>query len=857
MIPVRLSFKNFMCYRDNVPPLSFDGIHVACLCGDNGHGKSAIFDAMTWALWGESRAKSDDDLIHQGQSEVEAELDFDVADQRYRVLRKHVKRPGGSGTGHTMLEFQIAGDEGFRSISGNSKLQTQQKIVELLRIDYETFKNSAFLRQGHADEFSIKRPGERKEILANILDLSRYDELQRMAKGLAGEKEAQGTQLQSSVDDLGRQLAHRAEYENAVEEIQYEISRLEEKKRAEEATICALRQQKESLELKKEQLSNVEVHVKETNQELERWRARREQHQARVAGYERVLAEGTAIEKGHSDLVETKSRGDELNQRLSQVLAVRERIGSLDKVVRQTAEVLNIEHERIGAKTSDLEAKCARTSQLEEALVQARNHMTKLAELEETVAEKRRQAQQIVSRISHLESMNARFETEIADSRQKLRLLDQGDVRCPLCETELGVDGQQRIQQKLAGESEEKVKSHRANDEELISRRLELGALEDELAERQSVLDRERATWQSQLSITEKELAEARQASKELAQEKARLTEVEQRLSRKDYAVNEQETLLQLEREELELGYDTERHEHLRQQLVELQKYDALKQQLDEASRGIHNERDALNESEGIVSDLKKTVEADLERQEDLRSETVLLPDVLERFATAEKAYRSLLEDERRVRDSLAALQERLRHLAELEASRREKEELLRRLLKEEIIYEELAEAFGKKGIQALLIEQALPEIEMEASRLLAKMTDNRMSLTLESQRGKKSKKGDTIETLDIKIADELGTRNYEMYSGGEAFCIDLALRIALSKLLVRRAGASLPILIIDEGFGTQDNSGRERLVEAISSIQDDFDKVVVITHLEELKDRFPTLINVTKTADGSMISIG
>jgi len=758
MIPVRLSFKNFMCYRDNVPPLSFDGIHVACLCGDNGHGKSAIFDAMTWALWGESRAKSDDDLIHQGQSEVEAELDFDVADQRYRVLRKHVKRPGGSGTGHTMLEFQIAGDEGFRSISGNSKLQTQQKIVELLRIDYETFKNSAFLRQGHADEFSIKRSGERKEILANILDLSRYDELQRMAKGLAGEKEAQGTQLQSSVDDLGRQLAHRAEYENAVEEIQYEISRLEEKKRAEEATICALRQQKESLELKKEQLSNVEVHVKETNQELERWRARREQHQARVAGYERVLAEGTAIEKGHSDLVETKSRGDELNQRLSQVLAVRERIGN---------------------------------------------------------------------------------------------------VRCPLCETELGVDGQQRIQQKLAGESEEKVKSHRANDEELISRRLELGALEDELAERQSVLDRERATWQSQLSITEKELAEARQASKELAQEKARLTEVEQRLSRKDYAVNEQETLLQLEREELELGYDTERHEHLRQQLVELQKYDALKQQFDEASRGIHNERDALNESEGIVSDLKKTVEADLERQEDLRAETVLLPDVLERFATAEKAYRSLLEDERRVRDSLAALQERLRHLAELEASRREKEELLRRLLKEEIIYEELAEAFGKKGIQALLIEQALPEIEMEASRLLAKMTDNRMSLTLESQRGKKSKKGDTIETLDIKIADELGTRNYEMYSGGEAFCIDLALRISLSKLLVRRAGASLPILIIDEGFGTQDNSGRERLVEAISSIQDDFDKIVVITHLEELKDRFPTLINVTKTADGSMISIG
>jgi exonuclease SbcC len=198
-------------------------------------------------------------------------------------------------------------------------------------------------------------------------------------------------------------------------------------------------------------------------------------------------------------------------------------------------------------------------------------------------------------------------------------------------------------------------------------------------------------------------------------------------------------------------------------------------------------------------------------------------------------------------------LQERLRHLDESEVTKQEKSRLLHQALNEENIYKELAEAFSKKGIQALLIEQALPEIEIEANRLLAKMTDNRMSLRLETQR--ETKKGDTIETLDIKIADELGTRNYEMYSGGEAFRIDLALRIALSRLLIRRAGASLPILIVDEGFGTQDSSGRERLVDAISSIQDDFEKIFVITHLEELKDRFPVLINVTKTANGSMIS--
>ncbi len=68
MIPIRLKLRNFMCYRDDVPPLSFAGIHTACISGDNGNGKSALVDAMTWALWGKARAKSDDDLVHLGET---------------------------------------------------------------------------------------------------------------------------------------------------------------------------------------------------------------------------------------------------------------------------------------------------------------------------------------------------------------------------------------------------------------------------------------------------------------------------------------------------------------------------------------------------------------------------------------------------------------------------------------------------------------------------------------------------------------------------------------------------------------------------------------------------------------------
>jgi exonuclease SbcC len=88
MIPLKLSMRNFMCYRDNVPPLNFDGIHIACICGNNGNGKSSLIDAMTWALWGKARAKSDDELIYTGQTEMEVEFDFAVGQQPYRIIRK-------------------------------------------------------------------------------------------------------------------------------------------------------------------------------------------------------------------------------------------------------------------------------------------------------------------------------------------------------------------------------------------------------------------------------------------------------------------------------------------------------------------------------------------------------------------------------------------------------------------------------------------------------------------------------------------------------------------------------------------------------------------------------------------------
>lgn len=153
-----------------------------------------------------------------------------------------------------------------------------------------------------------------------------------------------------------------------------------------------------------------------------------------------------------------------------------------------------------------------------------------------------------------------------------------------------------------------------------------------------------------------------------------------------------------------------------------------------------------------------------------------------------------------------------------------------------------------------MLIEQAIPQIEEEANDILSRLTDNQAQIFIESLRDLKS--GGVKETLDIQISDSAGIRPYEMFSGGEAFRVDFALRIAISKLLAHRAGTALQTLIIDEGFGSQDEEGLNRLMDAIYAIQKDFSKIIVVSHLTTFKDNFPVHFIVEKGPSGSFVRI-
>ncbi len=855
MIPIKLALKNFMCYRDNVPPLSFDGIHVACLCGDNGNGKSALLDAITWALWGRARAKSDDELIHVGRTEMEVEFEFASGQDRYRVIRKRTKasmnRPG-----HPLLDLQIAAEQGFRPITGNSIRETEQRIIEILRMDYDTFINSAFLLQGRADEFTKKEPSKRKEILAYILGLTFYDELEEGAKIYARERESQSRELSHAIADIDSELARKGEYEAELSEVRQAIAELERDLEKQESRVNALRERKRELDLKGEQLADAERRISQAEKELAYLKSRAEEYRDRVTGYERVISERAAIEEGFQRFLEAKRENDELNSKAIIWVNANNRRSQLEQLVEKARGELAAE-QRVGQdRIGQLEPKVNMLPRFEVELTEAQGRMAELEGWEEELRQKQRHAQECSSEIHLLEAQCAQLEEELRTLEEKIDLLTPEEARCPLCETELGVEGRNRIMAKYEGERSAKAEALAANRRQLEHRKGEHRSLEMEAAQLEERVKRERAAGEAQVNTLEGKIIEAKQAEVELAGEKERLTALEQRLAKREFALEQQKELGEVVAQLEELGYDPQRHEEVRRRMAEVEGYEAKQRNLEQAQDSIDRERQSLAEAEQAASTKEADLTAEAQRREALSQALAALPQVEAELAEAQRVYDDFLERQRKGRDKLVEVETRLKDLALREQIKAEKGKELLQASREKAIYDELAAAFGKKGIQAWIIEQALPEIEEEANRLLSQMTDNRMHVKMETQRAYKTKKAETLETLDINISDELGTRRYEMYSGGEAFRINFALRIALSRLLARRAGAPLPTLFIDEGFGTQDSGGREKLVEAINSIQDDFEKIIVITHIEELRDAFPVRIDVTKTPEGSMIEV-
>ena len=860
MVPLHLRLYNFLSYQSETE-LDLRGIHVGCLSGDNGNGKSALLDAVTWALWGWARGRrygtggaSPDELVYQGQTDMEVTLTFAAGEATYRMVRKHSK--GGSRRGAArMVDLQAATGDGYRSLTEGSVAETEAQVQRLLRMSYDTFVNSAFLLQGEADRFTTSKPAQRKETLADILGLSLYERLQDRAKERVREYDAQLLRNQVDRDATERELANRPGVEQSLDDVRRMLEGLAPLLSVARAEEAALEARVASLERVQEEADRLRESFGQRAEEAERLESQAEQARDRAARYGNVLARRAEILDGGGRLVAAQQRLAALGEAQQQDAVLERRAMELEYAIAQEAERLASEAERLRDRMErELRPRVERGQAAQAGLRDSAQAEDGVVRQREGVLAQRAELDAAVRAVERLDADSQRLDAELRELRGGYRMLREGETHCPLCGTLLGADGLEHLRQERERQGRERRTQFDENGRQLAALTPKRVQMKAALVEAEAALEQAQRNLAAKKAALEREVEEGLSASAELASLTPGLDALVRRMADEDFAREERGSLAGLGEQREQLAYEPVGHAEVRERARALEAYTELARDLRDAEKRLPQEQAALAEFASLAAARRVEAQeaqrrlADIARQlEDapaLRGELdakggerrALEVRVAE-LQGEERLYSLQLEQMAAREAELAALQQ---SLVELQAARSS--------------YGVLVDAFGRSGIQALLIEAALPELEAQANDLLARLTDHRMTLSLETQR--QNRRGDVSETLEIRIADELGTRSYELFSGGEAFRIDFALRVALAKLLAARAGAPLRTLFIDEGFGTQDPSGRERLVEAIQTIQDEFDLILVVTHIEDMKEAFPVRIDVSKDDTGSSLQV-
>jgi len=850
MIPYHLRLRNFMSYGDEPVELDFSGVHLACLCGGNGNGKSALLDAMTWALWGRSRAKREDDLVRLGATEMEVELQFACGGGQYRVLRKRTLRRSG---GTAALELQALGEGGYSSITGGTIAETQARVYDILKLGYETFINSAFLLQGRADEFTVKPPSQRKAVLAEILGLEEYERLSERARERARAGNNMVTRLRERVATVEADLAQRTRL-NA-ERVMLEDQRTDaaEAVRVADRALWEARAERERLEGERKALKEAQGAVEALDREVETLCKRRDDAA-------RVASDADALLRDEQRITADAEQSRRVRAQLAEMGARAGQAMELERVVTRVRGEIEAEAARLRGEIKAALDEAQRHARAAAAVPTLRRKVeehggaeARVPGMEAERAALAAEEQALRVEAAALHAANTHLDAEMKPLRDRIKLLKEPGAACPVCGKAMDEAERRRIYDGYIADGVEKRDAVKRNER----RSVDLQARLEELGRRATRLETTLTALRKdiyELGVARQRLEAGEEAAVAEREARARADSAQRLLDDEDYAHQARVRLVAARAAVRETGYDAGRHVALQGQARALEGMESA-----EAGLATARERRA-NARASIVA-----VEADLARRQAERVERLAavaalrmalagLPEVEARLAACEQALADCRRAEKSLNDRVAGLSMRLQHLDEQEERLGSARAELAAAEQEADAYAELGRLFGKAGIQAMLIDNALPELEQGANRILARMSDSGMQVQFATQT--QGSKGDLLETLDIKIADARGTRPYEMFSGGEAFRVNFAIRIALSQLLAERAGAQLRMLVVDEGFGTQDSQGREQLVEAINSISADFERIIVVTHIDELKDMFPTRIDVIKGLDGSQVTV-
>ena len=780
----RLRLTNFRQHENTV--LEFDS-GLTGIIGPNGAGKSTILEAIAWALYGGNTARGGNDTIRfqraTPRSAVRVELDFELSGHRYRVVR-----------GLSMAELYLDGGEQPIAVSVSGVADVLQRRIGMTKSE---FFNTYFTGQKDLAIMNALSSGERAQFLSRVLG---YEKL-RVAQDLCA---ARRKELVSEIAGVRAGLPERdavvREAQSTAVTLRDAMRRAADADRAEAETA--------------EALAGIAPRwlAAQTGREE---RERIERDLAGIAGEETGLVGN--LERVDEELRQIAMARAELEPLLPDLAALELAAAALEAMRALEAgdgrrRALETSRTNVHADAAALESEVARlrVSAATEASVTTDLEDRRRAMEDATGKLELRRTEWVRERESvegRLRTLRATY-TDLRDQRDVL--LNTGEAgNCPTCTRPLGEHFRA-----VLDVVESQLETVEADGAYFRTRRDQLESMPADIEH----LDELRKTLQGEVSALDRRLAEVRGDARRLAAEERELDGKRQRLAQ-----------LAAELAAIPSGYDSAAHEVLERERERLVESTTIANRL---SNRIEREPAVVREGEALARQRTSLMERRAHAQSRLTALAVPDGDYGElrrlhdgvaaahaeagqRAAAARAGGALAAAAAERATEAKAAFDALAAKIGILEDERR--------------LHDELHRAYSE--LRNDLNFQLRPDISEIASELLKTLTDSRY----------------TELELDDKyriIVLEEGVPK-PVISGGEEDIANLVLRLAISQMIAERAGQAFSLLILDEVFGSLDDVRRQNVLSLLRGLQDRFDQVIVITHIEGVRDGLDRVIEV------------
>ncbi|MGG1554971.1 AAA family ATPase [Paenibacillus ferrarius] len=847
MIPLTLELINFRA----IPYANIDlnDVTIAAICGRNGAGKSSGFTmAPRFALFGDViEGVSMDDLVRRGSQDMSVTFTFEHQGSTYRVIRTRSLK----GNGKSTLEFQQQIGDRWESRSAEKIKDTEAVIRDLLNLDDETFTASSMIMQGKANEFTAKSAGKRKEILQQILGLNIYERLQEAARQRAAALHLDIEKAKDKLVEFDDRLRLKQQKAELLERLNQESATLKASLHSKENELKYQEELIRELQNKVEKVSELGKQLSIISKEIAPFDNEKEVLVAKLGRAEKILSREAEIisnteefyrVKNQITVLEVRQPGlerlvNELDLTEASIAKVNDEITPLDHRIRNVQQLLQ-SRELFATKAEEYNTSTLNLKQME-----------RLAEQWEAIEKEILDVRALLSaEQARINTFRSLLQSEIKMLENKTSMLtdsnciDESKAAC------LFLSDAQNAKQLLTRKQEElngiDLKKLTALNESLNS-----------LTLNQQGIGYDFAAYRA-LKLRIEELRPMAEEANQMQAKEELLESLQEQYKRLVNQLNE----LSLKQVNTQDELDNVREilsplPELRKRLEALQAWSNLKEQIGAAREAKQSSAEriaAIDIELHKKAILKKEIE---EERSLLLLETKALDSAALRLPVIQSELQQLRDRQQNITEQIGGLKSELTAL--------EKDEQLRQQIAEELEpksrawsrFQTLIRAFGRDGIPALIIENAVPQLERIANEILGKMSKGKHYIRFETQRELKSRDG-IQETLDIMIGDWTSERPYETFSGGEQLRIDYAIRFALAELLAQRAGSKVEWLTIDEGLGSQDAEHRGLVLESIKAVADRFKKVLVITHIEEAQAVFEQQIFFEHTDAGVEVKV-